>query len=77
MDTRTHQDQQTSNNSQHHHNNDGDDPAGQMLHGESRGLLVHIVHQDVLHPQLLAANSWLKLSSVFKQGQHLDLDGGN
>lgn len=69
----THQDQQAGDHSQHHHNDDGDDPTGQVLHGNSGGFLVHVVHQDALHLQLLVTNSWLKLVLVLEQGQHLYL----
>ena len=69
----THQDQQAGHHSQHHHHDDGDDPARQVLHGEGRALLVHVVHQDVLHLQFLAVHVGLKLLLVLEQWQHLHL----
>lgn len=77
MNIWTDQNKKTSNNGQHYHDDDGNDPARQVLHGESRGLLIHIVDQDVLHLQLLSGNIWLKLSGVLKEGQHLHLQVGN
>lgn len=44
-----------------------------MLHGEGGGLLVHVVHQDVLHLQLLALYHWGKLVLAPEQGQNLHL----
>lgn len=75
--TWTHQNKKTGNNGQHDHNNDGNDAARQVLHGEGGGLLVHVVDQNVLHLQFLAGDVWLKLGSVLKEGQHLDLEAGN
>ena len=71
----THHNQQAGDHGQHHHHDDGDDSAGKGLHGEGGGLLVHVVHQDVLHLQLLLANHGLKLLLALEQGQHLHLSG--
>ena len=72
----THHHQQAGHDGQHHHHDDGDDTPGEGLHGEGGGLLVHVVHQDVLHLQLLLANHGLKLVLALEQGQHLNLSGG-
>ena len=69
----TYQDKQASNHDQHHHHDDGDDATRQMLHGKSRGFLIHIVHQDVLHLQALGAHLGWKGFLVREQGQHFHL----
>lgn len=70
----THQSQQANDHSQHHHNNDSNDPTSQVLHGESWGLLIHIVHQDVLHLQPLASQGGLECLLVLEQGKNLHLN---